>query len=142
MRSAISRRQLIKGMGAVALAPALGPLAVAAQQKERPWWLGDGMPQESGGTPKIACAIDLRNGVTDEAIRSVEQIGVYHVLAGGPPIPWSARQLQPLVDKLKSGGVTLGNLMINGFPNTLYGRPGRDEEIDKVRQSIEAAGKV
>jgi mannonate dehydratase len=100
------------------------------------------MPQESASTPKIACAIDLRNGVTDEAIRSVAQIGVYHVLSGGPPIPWSASQLQPLVDKLKSGGVTLGNLMINGFPNTIYGRPGRDEEIDKVRQSIEAAGKI
>jgi mannonate dehydratase len=129
-------------MGAVVLAPALRPLAVAAQQKERPWWLGDGMPQESAGTPKIACAIDLANGVTDEAIRSVAQIGVYHVLSGGPPIPWSVNQLQPLIDKLKSGGVTLGNLMINGFPNTIYGRPGRDEEIDKVRQSIEAAGKL
>jgi hypothetical protein len=31
-------------------------------------------------TPKIACGIDVRNGVTDEAIRSVVQIGVYHVL--------------------------------------------------------------
>jgi len=46
------------------------------------------------------------------------------------------------VDKLKAGGVTLGNLMIGGFPNTIYGRPGRDEEIDKVRQSIQAAGQA
>jgi hypothetical protein len=30
---------------------------------------------------KIACGIDVRNGVTDEAIRSVVQIGVYHVLS-------------------------------------------------------------
>ena len=29
------------------------------------------------------------NGVTDEAIRSVVQIGVYHVLSGGPAIPWT-----------------------------------------------------
>ena len=50
--------------------------------------------------------------------------------------------LQPMVDKLKAGGVTLGNLMIGGFPNTIYGRPGRDEEIEKVRQSIQAAGQV
>ena len=42
----------------------------------------------------------------------------------------------------KAGGVTLGNLMIAGFPNTLYRRPGRDEEIDKIRQSIQAAGQV
>ena len=29
-----------------------------------------------------------------------------------------------------------------GFPNVIYGRPGRDEEIDKIRQSIQAAGQV
>ena len=33
-------------------------------------------------------------------------------------------------------------MLIGGFPNTLYGRPGRDEEIDKVRQSIRVAGRV
>jgi len=104
--------------------------------------MGNGMPQESAGTPKIATAISLTDGVTDEAIRGVVQLGVVHVLSGGPPIPWTVEQLQPIVDKLKAGGVALGNLMIGGFPNTLYGKPGRDEEIDKVRQSIEAAGKI
>ena len=142
MKSDISRRSLLRGMGAAALAPAMPALAAAAQQEKRPWWMGDGMPQESAGTPKIACAIDLSHGVTDEAIRSVVQLGVRHVLAGGPPIPWTVSQLQPVVDKLKTRGVTLGNLMIDGFPDTLYGRPGRDEEIDKIRQSIQAAGQV
>ena len=102
MPSGFSRRNLLLQMGAAALTPAIVPLAIA-QQGEKPWWLGDGMPQESAGTPKIACAIDLHNGVTDEAIRSVVQIGVCHVLSGGPPIPWSAAQLQPTFDKLKSG---------------------------------------
>jgi mannonate dehydratase len=32
--------------------------------------------------------------------------------------------------------------MISGFPNTLYGKPGRDGEIDKFIQSIRAAGKI
>ena len=138
--SILSRRNLIKGMGAAA---ALTPIPqVFAQAGAKPWWLGNGMPQESAGTPKIACAIDLRHGVTDEAIRRVVQLGVYHVLSGGPPIPWTAGRLQPIVEKLKVGGLTLGNLMISGFPNTIYGRPGRDEEIEKVRQSIEAAGAV
>ncbi len=142
MRSVVSRRGVMKAMGAASLATVVRPLALLAQEKSSPWWLGDGMPQEGPGTPKIACAIDLRDGVTDEAIRGVVQLGVYHVLSGGPPIPWSVSQLQPLIDKLMAGGVTLGNLMIGGFPNTIYGRPGRDEEIEKVRQSIEAAGKV
>ena len=100
------------------------------------------MPQEGAATPKIASASICKDGVTDEVIRSVVQIGVYHVFTGGPPMPWTASQLQPWVDKLKAGGVTLGNLMIGGFPNTIYGRPGRDEEIDKVRQSIQAAGQA
>ena len=118
------------------------PLRTAAEKDEpQPWWLGNGMPQESAATPKIACGIDVYN-VTDEAIRSVVQIGVYHVLSGGPAIPWTVNQLQPIVDKLKAGGVTLGNLMITGFSNVVYGRPGRDEEIDKIRQSLQAAGRV
>jgi mannonate dehydratase len=135
----LSRRNLIKGMGAAALAPIPRTFAQACV---KPWWLGNGMPQESASTPKIACAIDLHSGVTDEAIRSVVQLGVYHVLSGGPPIPWTVSQLQPIVEELKAGDVTLGNLMISGFPNTIYGRPGRDQEIEKVRQSIEAAGTV
>jgi mannonate dehydratase len=142
MRSDLSRRRVMKVMGAATLASVVRPLALVAQERAKPWWLGDGMPQEGPATPKIACAIDLHEGVTDEAIRGVVQLGVYHVLSGGPPIPWSVSQLQPLIDRLKAGGVTLGNLMIGGFPNTIYGRPGRDEEIEKVRQSIEAASKV
>ena len=142
MRADISRRNLLKGMAAAAVAPALLPAAAAAQQDKKPRWLGDGMPQEGAATPKIALGINLKDGVTDEVIRNVVQIGVYHVFTGGPPLPWSASQLQPWVDKLKAGGVTLGNLMIGGFPNTIYGRPGRDEEIDKVRQSIQAAGQA
>lgn len=136
----ISRRRVLKGMVTAALAPALLPVA-SAQSSEKPWWLGDGMPQEGSSTPKIATAINI-GVLTDEAIRGVVQLGVYHVLSGGPAIPWTASHLQPLVDKLKAGGVTLGNLMIGGFPNTLFGKPGRDEEIEKVRQSIQAAGQV
>jgi mannonate dehydratase len=99
------------------------------------------MPQEGADTPKIAAPINGRN-VTDEDIRRVKQIGVNNVLTGGPRIPWTVEELQPMVDKLKAGGVALGNLMISGFPNTLYGRPGRDEEIEKFNQSVQAAGKV
>src|SRR5437763_3975922 len=61
---------------------------------------------------------------------------------GGPRIPWTEEQIRSIMDKLKSGGLSLGNLMIGGFPKTLYGQPGRDEEIEKVQQSIRAAGKA
>lgn len=142
MKTRFSRRNLIKGIAATAIAPALLPITADAQANKKPWWLGNGMPQEGPDTPKIACGISLRDGVTDAAIRGAVEIGVYHVLSGGPAMPWEASQLQPIVDKLKKGGVTLGNLMIGGFTNTIYGRPGRDEEIEKFKQSIQAAGKV
>lgn len=137
-----SRRTILKGMAAAIAAPALVPVAVRAQSSEKPWWLGNGMPQENAATPKIALPIDLASGPSDEAMRALVEIGVYHTFSGGPAIPWQADQLRGWVDKLKAGGLSLGNLMISGFPKTIYGRPGRSEEIEKVCASIEAAGKV
>ncbi len=122
----LSRRALLETLSATALAlPALSP----------------GMPEESTATPKLAAPIDLRN-LDDAAMRRIKQIGVNHVLSGGPPIPWQEDRLREITSKLKTGGLELGNLMIAGFPNTLYGKPGRDEEIEKVKQSIRVAGKV
>ena len=137
-----SRRDLLKALSAASLAPMALQGRAEAQADKKPWWLGNGMPQEGPDTPKIADGISVRD-ITDQTIRNVVQIGVYHVLSGGPSeLPWTVEQLQPMVDKLKAGGVTLGNLMIDGFNKTIYGQPGRDEEIEKVKASIEAAGKV
>ena len=73
----------------------------------------------------------------------MKQLGVDHVIARTPgQIPWQEAQLKELIGRLKDHGLTLGNLMIGGFPNTIYGRPGRDEEIAKVIQSIRAAGRA
>lgn len=143
MKNEVSRRGLLKGIAATAAAQAMMPFSARAQDQKKPWWLGNGMPQEGPDTPHIAMAIGTRNGgPTEQDIRSVLQIGVTHALAGGPQIPWTVEELQPIVDKCKAGGIVLGNLMIGGFPNTLYGRPGRDEEIQKVEASLQAAGKV
>lgn len=99
--------------------------------------------QEGPETPKIC--LDITGGLAagqsfETDMRRVKQLGVNHVAMGGPKIPWEEAKIRALVDRLKSGGLTLGNLMIAGFPNTLYGRPGRNEEIEKVQQSIRAAG--
>jgi mannonate dehydratase len=104
------------------------------------------LTQEDPNLPKIC--LEMGNGslaagkLAEAGMRRVKQLGVNHVLMGGPRIPWQVEDLRALMDKLKAGGLTLGNLMIGGFPKTLYGKPGRDEEIDKVKQSIVAAGKV
>src|SRR5438876_4582158 len=46
------------------------------------------------------------------------------------------------MDRLKSNGLIVANLMIAGFPNAIYNRPGRDADVENVIQSIRVAGKV
>jgi mannonate dehydratase len=131
MSTDFSRRTLLQSAGFAALTRAADVPAPKPEGKD---------------TPKIcleAGAGGLSAGTIDEAgCRKIKQLGVDYVLTGGPKIPWEENQLRGMMDKLKAGGLTLGNLMIGGFPNTIYGRPGRDEEIEKVNQSIRVAGKV
>ena len=135
MRSHISRRNLLQAAGAAAVAAV--PAAAATIPEMR---------MEGPNTPKICLEMGsggLAAGNFDDAgIRRVTQLGVSHVLTGGPGIPWDEAELRARMEKLKAGGITLYNVMIGGFNNTLYGKPGRDEEIDKVRQSLRVAGKV
>jgi mannonate dehydratase len=90
--------------------------------------------------PKICLGAPLN--MNEAGMRRLRQIGVEHVLSGGGPIPWTEEYLRGRIAHFKAGGLTLCNLMIGGFPNTIYGRPGRDEEIGKLIQSIRAAGKA
>jgi mannonate dehydratase len=133
-----SRRTLIKTTASAALVPSA---FLHAAEQDAKWTPGAGMPQEGPGTPKIGAPLNGR-GITDTAIREVKQIGVNHVRMGGPRFPWDEATLRAIIDKVKAGGLEVGNMMIGGFPNTIYGRPGRDEEIEKFKQSIRAAGKV
>jgi mannonate dehydratase len=131
----LSRRNALKGLAAITAMPAA---AFSAQATYTP---ASGMPPEGAGTPKIAAPVSIEN-LSAEALRQIKQIGVNYVLMGGPPMPWTEERLQDISEKLKASGLTAWNMMIGGFPNTLYGRPGRDEEIEKFKQSIRAAGKI
>jgi mannonate dehydratase len=75
-------------------------------------------------------------------MRKIKQIGVDHVLTGGPQIPWTEKSLLDAMDQFKAEGLTVINMMIGGFDNTIYGREGRDEEIRKIQDSLKAAGAV
>ena len=129
MNIALSRRRMMQTAGAAAVTPSLS--AAAGRQ----WPVAEGPD-----TPKLCLGIP--SGPDDATMRRMQQIGVNHVLGGGPKIPWQEADLRARMERLKTGGLTLCNLMIGGFPNTIYGRPGRDEEIDQVIQSIRAAGRV
>jgi mannonate dehydratase len=129
MKPSFSRRKMLQAVGGTALAQ-----SAVTPAPSRSWPVAEG-----ADTPKIC----LGSAARDEAgIRRLKQIGVDHVLTGGPPIPWQEPDLRARIESLKAGGLTLYNLMIAGFSKAIYGRPGRDEEIDKVRQSIRAAGKA
>ncbi|MFL6353728.1 MAG: mannonate dehydratase [Bryobacteraceae bacterium] len=130
MSSEYSRRTLIKGLVSTTVLPPLKNGAVES-----------GMHGEGRDAPKI-CAPIGRESLDEAAIRRVRQIGVDYVLTGGPRIPWNEAELRSFKSKLESGGLTLGNMMIAGFPNTIFGKAGRDEEIENIRNSIRAAGKV
>ncbi len=131
MNSDISRRKMLQAMGASALAASANPAAPIP-----------GLRAEGRDTPKLCMSISLRE-LNEAGMRRWKQIGIDHVLMGGPAkLPWQEAEIRSIMDRLKSGGLTLGNMMIVGFPNAIYGRPGRDEEIEKVRQSIRAAGRA
>src|SRR4051812_30825822 len=104
MHPNLSRRELIETVAGTALLPALSSAAEIAQPSDH--------------VPKICLGIG-RNLINDAGIRRVKQLGVDYVLMGGPRIPWQEEQLRPMMDTLKAGGLTLGNLMIDGFPNTI-----------------------
>lgn len=137
-----SRRKLLQVMGGAALSAPFHQ-AVLAKSLEN-----DRKTSDTSSIPKIALELSrtgsyFATGTVDEAgMRRVKQLGVNDVLMGGPAIPWEEAELQILIDKLKSGGLTLGNMMIDGFPKTLYGKPGRDQEMDDILKSIRAAGRV
>lgn len=142
MRNQPSRRSILKAAGA---AFAL-PVAPRASLRAAPARAADRSRFEGQDTPKICLEVGLgtSSGGTDDAsaARRITQLGVTHVLSGGPRIPWDEAQLRQTMDRWRSHGLTLANLMISGFPNAIYNRPGKDEDIDKVIQSIRAAGKV
>jgi mannonate dehydratase len=135
MKVNFSRRKMMKSVGATAL---LTPLTHGVGVR--------GLRGEGGDTPKICLEMGdgrLSAGGLDEAgMRRVKQLGVDDVLMGGPPIPWREDQVRAIMDRLKSAGLALGNMMIAGFPNAICGRPGRDEEIENLRQSIRVAGRA
>jgi mannonate dehydratase len=84
----------------------------------------------------------LGRNADETILRNYKQIGVDHAAMGGPPIPWAEQELQSIMDRYSAQDMKVMLMMIGGFPNTIYGREGRDEEIEKIQQSLRAAGAV
>jgi mannonate dehydratase len=133
MISKLSRRRMMQAAGAAAFAPSM--VTSPAHAAESRWPVVEGP-----GTPKLCMGISGNPSEAD--MRRVKQLGVDYVLTGGPRMPWQEADIRARIERLKSGGLTLYNMMIGGFPNTIYGKPGRDEEIEMFQESIRAAGRA
>ena len=112
----VSRRKLLQAFGTAALVSSARP----ALAQTRPTLTR--MPAEGTDTPKICLGFWA---TVDEAnMRRVKQIGVDYVLTGGPKIPWDEADVRARIERFKSGGLTLCNMMISGFDDVIWGRPG------------------
>jgi len=134
----ISRRAAIWAASAAALSPLAVDELQAAQVPAA--------PKEGKGTPKLAVGMEYGGPITGDraaAARRIKQIGVDHVLSGGPQVlPWTTESLAGVMANWKAAGVQVSNLMINVSSDIIYAKPGkkRDEDIEKIKQSIVAAG--
>jgi len=95
---------------------------------------------EGPNTPHISIGSSIN--ANEKEMQQIKQMGADCVLMGGPRIPWTTEGLRTIMDRFKAQGLTVVNMMIAGHPNTIYGRPGRDEEIENIKKSIIAAGEA
>ena len=101
--------------------------------------------------PKIGISV---SNFDDSTLRRVRQLGITNVHSSGGAgssnsnfgrenqLPWTDETLGADVKALAAHGIKLGIKMITGFPNAIYGRPGRDEDIEKVIESVKCAGRL
>ncbi len=132
-----NRRDFIKKSACVAsVITASGltayPKAVARLHDKQVKW----PVTEGPDTPKLCAGV----GRDPQMLRMMKQIGVNYGLGGGGRIPWTVANLRERMAESQKQGIATINLMIGGFPNAIYGREGRDEEIENVKESVVAAG--
>ena len=101
MNSNVTRRKLLQAAGLAAL-----PAAVVGQTQI------PGPRAEGRDTPKICLQVGdgglAAGAIAAAGMRRVKQLGVDHVLTGGPRIPWEESRIKSIMEDLKSGGLSLG----------------------------------
>jgi mannonate dehydratase len=128
MYSSLTRRRMMQaaGVSATAALPAASAPAPVT-------WPVTGTPRICLGAPAT---------LNEAGARRLKQIGVDYVLMGGPPMPWTEQDLKQRLDRFKSMGITICNMMIGGFNDVIWGRPGAARQIEDFIASIRAAGKA
>lgn len=97
-------------------------------------------PPQASGLPRLCLGASPKSD--EKHLRNLKQIGIDYVLMGGPPIPWTEASLRERMEPFERAGIKVINMMITGFNDVIWGRPGADAQIEMVIESIRAAGKV
>ena len=95
---------------------------------------------EGPDTPKLTMSVGA--GTSAAQMKWYKQFGADYVHMGGPRIPWTVESLKAIQDRFKAEGLTVVNMMINVSNAVIRGTEGRDDEIQKIKDSLIAAGKV
>jgi mannonate dehydratase len=138
----LDRRTLLKSVGAAALlgAASAGRTAAAGPEGQTYPVRFRGMPGDGPGRPRICLGAPAN---ADEGrLRRLKQIGVSHVLMGGPPAPWKEEELKARLDRFRAGGIEIINMMIGGFNDVIWGGPKAEEQTANVVESIRVAGRL
>ena len=59
-----------------------------------------------------------------------------------PEPPWKEEDIRRIKERVESFGLKVGNLMLHDFRDAVLGRPGADQAIENVCESIRVAGKA
>jgi mannonate dehydratase len=95
---------------------------------------------EGPDTPKLA--LNCPSDASTARMRMHKQFGDDYVLMGGPPLPWTESSLRTIMDRFQAEGLTVINMMLPSLAAIIYRREGRDDQIQKVQDSLRAAGAV
>ena len=127
-----------------AAATTLATTSEAATAMPLPRFEGKDTPKiclEAALTPYATAASASVDEAAAASARRIRQLGVEYAISG-MAMPWTVDSLNTFMGRYKAHGVTVANIMIGGFNKAIYAKPGRDEEIDQVIRSVQAAGKV
>jgi mannonate dehydratase len=100
---------------------------------------------EAAQTAQAAAIPAGRGGLggNPAAYQRIKQLGVTHLVGVGVgAFPWQEENIRRAVQTAKHNGMVAYNAMINIPRSIIYGRDGRDKDMELVVTSIEAAGKA
>jgi len=147
---ALSRRGLLQTSAAALLARVVVADPALSQEYSPHPAKRIGQPQEGPDTPKITTG--MNDLLDDTEATRLKQIGINWVSnATAPEQPWGIDYLQPRVEALAKHDMRVGIIMIRwsnqgaldpNMSKIVFGLPGRDGEISKIKETIANCGKL